>query len=350
MQVIDKDPTEILNYAAKYLARGDRHGQPAVVANPNTTRPSEAWRFPIIESYGEPQVAAGDTSPVQENAVTLAYGAPGPGLPEKVEVVGTFGRLYEPIPLKPVPFLNEATGYYSLTVVLPIARMYRYRFLVDGQSILDPVNPNRVTLANGKPWSRFFTDYFSLPTCFEEWELRLLHRLTAQILPFQTEEAENFLNRHFSSLSPSERHVTYVMDQTVGEVNYIDNIVSREENHHLIDYKICLEQIDRVLRQRDPFRESWEVSREIVLQLYDEMAADSVNGWDVQKYSSPRYFLELLRRHAIIGAFCHPKYGGNYAAAGWRYLEERYADDAGTLFDWAAAIEKPLGTNTDYVG
>ena len=46
----------------------------------------------------------------------------------------------------------------------------------------------------------------------------------------------------------------YDMDVTVGAVNYIDNILAREESHHLIDYQICLEQIDRVLRQRNPIR------------------------------------------------------------------------------------------------
>jgi len=36
-----------------------------------------------------------------------------------------------------------------------------------------------------------------------------------------------------------------------------------------------------------------------------------VNGWDTADYGSPRYVLDLLRRHSFTGAFCHPKYGGN---------------------------------------
>ncbi len=349
MEIIDKDPTEILNYCSKYLARGDRFGQPAPMSNPALSTPSEAWRFPILESYARPQVLERLAPPSYElNAVTLVYWSLEAA---DVQVVGTFGKLYEPVPLAPVLFEGEPTGYFSLTVVLPIAVLYRYRFLVDGQQRLDPVNPQRTTLANGKEWSCFFTDFYPHPTVFEEWELRLIYRLAQQILPFQTAGASNFLKRFYSNLKPTEKHVTYVMDQTVGEVNYIDNALAREENHHLIDYRICLDQIDRVLRQRNPFVESWEVSRELILELYDEMAADNVSGWDKQKYNSPRYFLELLRRHVIIGAFCHPKYGGNYGAGGWAYLQERYRDDDGqTLYDWPAAIEPPTGRNEDYIG
>jgi hypothetical protein len=58
-----------------------------------------------------------------------------------------------------------------------------------------------------------------------------------------------------------------------------------------------------------------------------------------------------LRRHAITGAFVHPRHGGNSGTAGWRYLESRYVDSGGqTLFDWAKAIEAPLGRNVDYRG
>jgi hypothetical protein len=81
------------------------------------------------------------------------------------------------------------------------------------------------------------------------------------------------------------------------------------------------------------------------------MADDYVSGWDTSKYNSPRYFLELLRRHTVTGAFSHPKYGGNVNGVGWAYLEDRYSDSTGaTLFDWRAALEQPLGTNADYLG
>jgi hypothetical protein len=57
----------------------------------------------------------------------------------------------------------------------------------------------------------------------------------------------------------------------------------------------------------------------------------------------------LLRRHAVTTAFSHPRYAGNVGAAGWAYLEYRYADsNKQTLFDWRAALERPLGTNPYY--
>lgn len=345
--IIEKDPVDILNHCTKYLARGDRfpdQGPP----NISLDRVCERWRFPIIESYGDPKSV---TDIYQgQNAVTLVYFArDNPGA--DVSVIGTFSTLVDPVPMKPVPFLGEPTPYHAVTFVLPVEQHYRYRFVVDGQVVLDPVNPQRVTLANGKTWSSFFTDFYTPPSSFEEWELRLLYRLTSHILPFRTEDAETFLEQFYNGLNPTQKGGMRVfeMDVTVGSVNYIDNAVAREENHHLIDYKICLELIDAVLRQRNPYVESWEVSEQLILQLYDEMARNQVGGWDYGRYGSPRYFLEVLRRHTITGVFSHPRYGGNVAGLGWLYLQDRYRDPEGnTLFDWSAALEPPLGTNTDY--
>jgi hypothetical protein len=77
-----------------------------------------------------------------------------------------------------------------------------------------------------------------------------------------------------------------------------------------------------------------------------------VPGWDYEAYGNPRFFLQLLRRHAITGAFAHPKYCGNAGASGWAYLEERYRDPqtGATLFNWRQAQEPPLGTSEHYRG
>ena len=91
------------------------------------------------------------------------------------------------------------------------------------------------------------------------------------------------------------------------------------------------------------------------------MAQDTgVQGWDYSRYSSPRYFLQLLRRHTYTGAFSHPKYGGNAGAAGWAYLAHNLADpitgalasaeSQTTAFDWSRALEKPLGRSPEYHG
>jgi hypothetical protein len=144
----------------------------------------------------------------------------------------------------------------------------------------------------------------------------------------------------------------------VGEVNYITNLLAREERHHLIDYKLCIDIIDRLLRQRNPYVNSWAVSSELINDLYNEMASgNNVPGWDYGKYGNPQYFLKLLRRHCITGAFSHPRYGGNIGGAGWNYLKEKYCvkdpvtgQVCGSYFNWDLALEAPLGKNKDYRG
>jgi hypothetical protein len=127
-------------------------------------------------------------------------------------------------------------------------------------------------------------------------------------------------------------------------VNYIDKVVARAERHHIDDYRTCLDLIDEVLKARNPGRDPLTLPRDAFADLYGEMADDRVGGWDTSRYGSPRYFLLLLRRHAMTGAFVHPRHGGNSGTAGWAYLQSRYP------FDWAAAMEAPLGRNTDYRG
>jgi hypothetical protein len=81
------------------------------------------------------------------------------------------------------------------------------------------------------------------------------------------------------------------------------------------------------------------------------MANDHVEGWDTDKYQSPRFFLTLLRRHTWLGAFSHPKYGGNAGGAGWAYLRDQFkGQNAKPCFDWQRAIERPLGESVDYFG
>lgn len=141
----------------------------------------------------------------------------------------------------------------------------------------------------------------------------------------------------------------YRLDDSAGAAIFIDHILAKEESHHLIDYQICLNQIDRILRQRDPFHEPADASRDLYVDLYEELRNDKVNGWDVDAYNSPRYFLELLRRHAFTGAFSHPKYGGNAAAAGWAYLDNELVSGR-RIFDWSSSIERPLGRSETYLG
>ena len=141
-----------------------------------------------------------------------------------------------------------------------------------------------------------------------------------------------------------------VLDQSVGVDKFIDKVLAREEAHNLVDYQICLREIERVLRLRDPFAEPHLTSKQIFAQLYEEMKG-MVPGWNTAVYGSPSHFLRMVRRHAFLGAFAHPKYGGNAGAIGWRFLAERFRDPSGaSAFGWEKAIEPPLGASTDYHG
>ena len=219
----------------------------------------------------------------------------------------------------------------------------------------DPINPLTVELPTGRNWSGFFTDSCAENLVLEDWEQAILARLIEQVAPFRTKEGERFLDQFYTDLDNSTKQATfehaYRFDNSVGEVAYIDNILAREERHRIVDYKICLSIINQVLQKRNPYTEPRLISKEVYNDLYTEMADDEVNGWDTSRYGSPRFFLNLLRRHACLGAFTHPKYGGNSAGVGWSYLESRYRNpDGSTLFDWRRAIESSLGTNADYLG
>lgn len=134
-------------------------------------------------------------------------------------------------------------------------------------------------------------------------------------------------------------------------VNYVDKLLARAEQHNRDDYRTCLSIIDGIPRNRVGGLDPLMLGPEQFEQLYGEMATDNVDGWDKGRYDSPARFLLLLRRHAMTGAFAHPKSGGNSGTAGWMYLESRFRDDQDdTLFDWRRAIDAPLGHNTDYRG
>jgi hypothetical protein len=336
-----------LNHCTKYLARADFDQIPP---DQLSARICESWRFPLIDSYSIGEGGA----VLLANRVTFIYAAQGGRAPQRLEVIGSFAPLHAPIPLRRVQFLGADTRYWACSLLVPHDEVHTYKFFVDGTLEPDPLNPQRVRLDNNQVWSRFFTHYCTQPLTLTRAEAALLRRLTDHILPFRTSDGQRFLDRHARALAQSGAAPIaglYRLDEPVGVVNFIDNILAREEHHHRTDYKICLRLIDQLLRQRYPDSEPCELEAPAFVDLYAEMATDSVAGWDRMQYQSPRYFLQMLRRHAFTAAFAHPKYGGNVQAAGWSYLAERYLDATGrTLFDWRRAIEPPLGASPDYRG
>ncbi|HZI08735.1 MAG TPA: gluconate 2-dehydrogenase subunit 3 family protein [Myxococcus sp.] len=353
--VLEQDTQYVLNHCARYLARNNRdrrHDFGHFAPEDEHANICESWRFPIVDSHYSHELGVEGSFALNE--VTFVYADP-VGVPSRVELVGTFAPLYERLPLRRLP----GTPYFSVTLRVPKGQVHVYRYAVDGRLMLDPINPQRARLDNGETWSRFFTQQCLMPITFERWEQELLARLTDHILPFRTKQAQRFLDEHVRRLDRQAREVefpnAYRLDQSVGVVNFIDKLLAREEAHHREGYRTCLSIIAGLLRQRYPGLPPAEVPREAIVQLYGELAASGqqpILGWDYSRYREPAYFLKLLRRHTISGAFSHPKYGGNVGAVGWAFLEERYRDPRGgtTLFDWRRVIEQPLGMSREYRG
>jgi hypothetical protein len=159
-----------------------------------------------------------------------------------VSVVGSFDNLWDATPLAPVLFDGQPTTYRATTVLVPRGQVYTYKFVVVGEATLDPINPQRTVLDNGFEWSRFFTYYCNVPICFETWELAILARLTNEILPFTSGDARKFMDLYYfradRAAPEGTFHQAYRLEQPIGAVNFIDNILACEERHRLIDYNI----------------------------------------------------------------------------------------------------------------
>lgn len=352
--VVDRDDQYVLNHCTRYLARDvvdDRHSFGQYEPGDPRAAVCEAWRFPIIDAHFDGQSVEmsygyNDVTFVHDGRSTAA---------QDVAVVGTFADLFDPVPMRAVRFLGDPTGFWAVTVRVPKAQVHTYRFRVDGAHVVDAVNPQLQRSDNGEWWSRLFTDGCQVPLVLSRRERAILGRLVAHLLPFRLPENSRFVREVYDGLDRQTRTqqypLAYRLDEEVGVVNYIDKVLARAEQHHADDYRTCLALVDGVLRKRFGGLDPVMLPPEAYEDLYGEMAADAVEGWDLGRYGSPRHFLLLLRRHAMTGAFAHPKSGGNSGTAGWMYLESRFRDENGeTLFDWRRALEAPLGRNTDYRG
>ncbi|MFO0818650.1 MAG: gluconate 2-dehydrogenase subunit 3 family protein [Pirellulales bacterium] len=343
-----RDDQYVLNHCTAFLARLNRDrrhdfGFGHYEVGDARALIREAWRFPIIDTCSDHS----NDQASRFNDVTFVYRSD-PGVDVQAFVVGTFANLHSPLKMRRVLFNGEPTGYSATTVTVPKSGVFYYRFIVDGLVAIDPINPQRKSMDNGITWSRFFTWECTQPIVFQRWEQGIVERLCDHILPFRTKEAQRFLSWYYDGLSADARRGVirraYRLDDSAGAANYIDKVLAREEAHHLTDYRICLRQIERILRQREPGLEPLDMPRDVYNAVLEEMKSNNVAGWDYAAYGSPQFFLDILRRHAFTGAFSHPKYGGNASASGWAYLQSRFP------FDWQQSLEQPLGTSQAYWG
>jgi hypothetical protein len=150
--------------------------------------------------------------------------------PESVEVVGSFGDLFAPVPLRSVRFIGQDTGLHTVTLRVPKAQVHTYKFAVDGRYQLDPVNPQRSVADNGQPWSRFFTDACQVPLVLSRREREVLARLVTHLLPFRLAENRQSIQEEYDKLDRAGRGeefpLAYRLDEEVGTVNYIDKVLA----------------------------------------------------------------------------------------------------------------------------
>src|SRR5215203_1803338 len=114
-----KDAQYLLNRCTKYLARtnGDfRHTYSSDGLQRSADNIAEAWRFPIIDTYGGGALDAANPADFSDfNEVTFIYAGASDTTPRGVSVIGTFHNLYEPVPLERVMFQDEPSRYWAIT-------------------------------------------------------------------------------------------------------------------------------------------------------------------------------------------------------------------------------------------
>ncbi len=341
--------SHIYDLTAKYLSRdvGDwslsegtvrRHDYFGVNGAGVSGRYCESWRFPVVEAHGDRELTPEQR--LEWNEVTFIYKLSEALATPEVVVAGLPNASVVNVPLQRV----EDSLYMARTVLLRAARVYRYALIVNGKVQPDPINPQRERLANGEEVSVFFTFGCFESVVLEKWELTLIKRITNHILPFNSREAELFQNNPGGGPRKTLDPQLHKLDHAIGVANYIDKILAREERQHLPAYKSCLLQINRILRQRNPYLEPRDMPESMYETLYTEMSKGQVPGWKSDLYADPQYFLFLMRRHVWTGAFCHPKYGGNANSAGWHWLADQFP------FDYALCQEPPYGRDPAYRG
>jgi len=224
----------------------------------------------------------------------------GAARPESVAIVGTFHALHAPIPLSPLTVFGEPSGYFAISLAVPRARVYTYKFIVDGAAVLDPIAPQVAPNDSGQVWSRFFTTGCRDRLSLNAWEFEIVRRLAEEILPFQTPEGRLALAREHDRCQQAG---TVYRDPATEVTHHIDKLLAREACDRLLDYKLCLPLLHAILRQRHPAVPLSALPREAYGELYAQLARGEVPGWDYARYDNPAFFAELLHRHTCSRTF-----------------------------------------------
>jgi hypothetical protein len=155
---------------------------------------------------------------------------------------GSFTELNSVVPFHEVEFLDEPSGIWAVSVRGPKGQVHTYRLRVDGDWVIDPINPQVETLDNGRTWSRFFPEACQIPLTFLRREREVLGRLVAHLPPFRSSENSMFIWGLYASMDRASRErrfpLAYRLDEEIGVVNYIDKVVTRAERHNADDYRL----------------------------------------------------------------------------------------------------------------
>ena len=182
----------------------------------------------------------------------------------------------------------------------------------------------------------------------------ILARLTNEILPFTSDDAQRFMDLYYFTADKRARetefHQAFRLEQPIGAVNFIDKLVAREERHRLGDYKICLKLIDDVLRRRFPGLAPAEVSKDAYQDLYQQMANER---WMVGTRASTAARTSSFNCCAATPTPVHSRIRNTAAMPARRAGRGSRTDSAApkdeSCFNWQRAIEPPLGASADYV-
>ena len=205
------------------------------------------------------------------NLVTFVYMQPAADVAADVSVIGTFGRCTRPSRCR-------ASAARAWTERCRSCRRARSILQVPDRraAVLDPVNPQRVTHADGSEWSRFFTEY-----CTDRYRSNGGRWRSCSASPTTSCRSapsvrQRFLRLYYDCVDRQSKDTQYArayrLDQPVGAVNFIDKIVAREEAHRLRR----LQDLSRAHRSRpapaQSVRGAVVHAAGNVPDLYDQMA------------------------------------------------------------------------------
>ena len=144
MKVLQEEDQYVLNYCAKYLARNNTERAIMMANSMRTTSAgaSASRGFPIVDTYSDGVDYVGS---YPFNQVTFVYCVTAASVPPQVAVLGL-----SLISTSPFRCADHRHAVLHGDDSHPEGQVHLYKYVVDGQAVVDPINPQRVTQDNGQ--------------------------------------------------------------------------------------------------------------------------------------------------------------------------------------------------------